>query len=92
MSGWFFFLAEIALRRLLYRILQHRYRDGERQQQHPQSDVTELMHSIAEFDLQLEQWYVQQGQLVLKQPCVSSINHTLSLLLVHILDVRRTEA
>jgi hypothetical protein len=60
-TGWFFYLGEIALMRLKYRILLYRYgnQDGSRHNNPArQSDSDyDLRHSVMEFDLQLDQWY-----------------------------------
>jgi hypothetical protein len=54
-TGWFFYLGEIALKRLMNRILLYRYRENSNSEE--QND-SELRQSVSEFDLQLEQWYV----------------------------------
>ncbi|CAK7208012.1 Zcf27p [Sporothrix eucalyptigena] len=69
--GWFFFLAEITLKRLMYRIINTRYQLGlghedERSRQHTEGNghrtddttirIDPTVLDTAEFDLQLEQW------------------------------------
>ncbi|CAK7213458.1 Zcf27p [Sporothrix bragantina] len=69
--GWFFFLAEITLKRLMYRILNSRYQlglghDEERSREHTERNghgaddasirIDPTVLDTAEFDLQLEQW------------------------------------
>lgn len=70
MLGWFFFLAEISLKRLTYSILQNRYRFSksifQKQSRHEQGDsghdnnpdaVDPSVFDTMEYDLQLEQWW-----------------------------------
>jgi hypothetical protein len=58
-TGWFFYLGEIALKRLGNRILLYRYGDGDDSHGSASSDddkESNLRQSAVEFDLQLEQW------------------------------------
>ncbi len=53
--SWFFYLGEIALRKLLYRVLN--YRHGDRSSRgHERNKELELWKSVTEFDLQVQQW------------------------------------
>lgn len=57
-TSWFFYLGEIALRKLMNRILLSRYESG-RSESGAKSEMDmrlDLITSIAEFDLQLQQW------------------------------------
>lgn len=70
--GWFFFLAEITLKRLMYRILNSRYQNGLRSDDDQPSSlgtrgdgdgtddavvrIDSMALDMAEYDLQLEQW------------------------------------
>ncbi|CAK7234072.1 Zcf27p [Sporothrix curviconia] len=69
--GWFFFLAEITLKRLMYRIINSRYQlglghDDERPREHSGRNghstddaniqIDPTVLDTAEYDLQLEQW------------------------------------
>lgn len=59
-TGWFFYLGEIALKRLVNRILLYRYgdqNDSNGSSLEEQNDL-DLRRSVLEFDLQLDQWYV----------------------------------
>jgi hypothetical protein len=67
-TGWFFYLGEIALKRLMNRILLYRYGDnsnGSNGHSEEENDL-ELRQSVSEFDLQLEQWYVSGFAFLLK--------------------------
>ena len=66
-TGWFFYLGEIALKRLMNRILLYRYGDNcSRCDERPEQEGDlELRQSISEFDLQLEQWYVPDPTTVI---------------------------
>ncbi|RHZ70707.1 hypothetical protein CDV55_103909 [Aspergillus turcosus] len=59
-TGWFFYLGEIALKRLTYRILLYRYgnQDGSKRNKTAQQSDSDhdLRRSVMEFDLQLDQW------------------------------------
>jgi hypothetical protein len=57
-TGWFFYLGEIALKRLTNRILLHRYESSSRVDGHLSQikKDADLERSVAEFDLQLQQW------------------------------------
>ncbi len=59
-TGWFFYLGEIALKRLTNRILLHRYESGNGAHKYTSQAEkdAQLERSISEFDLQLQQWYV----------------------------------
>ena len=58
-TGWFFYLGEIALKRLQNRILVYRYGDHSTRSSETTGPKQEadLSRSIREFDLQLQQWY-----------------------------------
>jgi hypothetical protein len=59
-TGWFFYLGEIALKRLGNRILLYRYgdqSDSSGRGSEEENDL-DLRRSVLEFDLQLDQWYV----------------------------------
>lgn len=57
--GWFYYLGEIALKRLQNRVLQHRF--GSEPAQRPQEGPVENsdhLQDVREFDEQLDQWWV----------------------------------
>lgn len=58
-NGWLFYLGEIALKRMQYRVLNYRYdhSDGRNGRKENGADGNSaLWHSVVEFDLQLQQW------------------------------------
>jgi hypothetical protein len=58
-NGWLFYLGEIALKRMQYRVLTYRYdhSDGSNGQEEDTADRhSALWHSVVEFDLQLQEW------------------------------------
>jgi hypothetical protein len=59
-TGWFFYLGEIALKRLQNRVLLYRYGENSNSSNSYSKEERdlELRQSVSEFDLQLEQWYV----------------------------------
>lgn len=59
LTGWFYYLGEIALKRLQNRVLQHRY--GEVMPSKELDGGT--WSSIADFDAQLDQWFVLHQKL-----------------------------
>jgi hypothetical protein len=67
-TGWFFYLGEIALKRLMNRILLYRYRENSSScnGNSEEENDSELRQSVSEFDLQLEQWYVSDLTFLLK--------------------------
>lgn len=57
-TSWFFYLGEIAIRKLMNRILSSRYENGRVESGSTlEADIgLDLVSTIAEFDLQLQQW------------------------------------
>ncbi len=57
-TGWFFYLAEIALRRIVNRVLLHRYRRHGKlhPSRYPDMDIENLQETVSDFDMQLRSW------------------------------------
>lgn len=76
-TGWFYYLGEIALKRLQNRVLQHLFGNeqslGDRRRRDGQKTEDSEMHDLREFDKQLDQWYVYQGQQQLSATRFSSL-------------------